>query len=81
MLKKRTITPWNRGRRAATPGDRNMNDEQLRTMTEAELRARFNAAPDYLKTLLARKRVLEEETLWEVNLRPRHTSPGNDPRP
>ena len=58
-----------------------MNDEQLRTMTEAEIRARFNAAPDYLKTLLTRKRALEEETLWEVNLRPRQASPGNDPGP
>jgi hypothetical protein len=45
-----------------------MTDEQLRNMTERELRARFNAAPDYLQTLLTRKRALDEGTLWEVNL-------------
>lgn len=56
-----------------------MNDQQLRTMTEGELRARFNAAPDYLETLLARKRALEQETLWEVNLRPRGGPQRNNP--
>jgi hypothetical protein len=45
-----------------------MTDEQLRNMTERELKARFNAAPDYLETLLARKRALDEGTLWEINL-------------
>ena len=52
-----------------------MNDEQLRRTPERELRARFNAAPEYLKTLLARKRELEEDTLWEVNLQRRSTTP------
>lgn len=45
-----------------------MNDEQLKTMTESELRARFNAAPEYLQSLLARKRALAQDTIWEVNL-------------
>ena len=45
-----------------------MTDEQLRLATERELRARFNAAPGYLETLLARKRELEKATIWEVNL-------------
>jgi hypothetical protein len=58
-----------------------MNDEQLRTIPEHELRARFNAAPDYLKTLLARKRDLEQDTVWEVNLQRRSTTPQKDPRP
>jgi hypothetical protein len=55
-----------------------MNDEQLRTMTERELRARFNAAPDYLETLLARKRTLDDGTLWEVNLRQRAVARRDD---
>ena len=50
------------------PNGTTMNDEQLKTMTEGELRARFNAAPEYLQTLLARKRALSEDTIWEVNL-------------
>lgn len=58
-----------------------MNDEQLRTITESELRARFNAAPDYLKTLLARKRALEQETVWELNLQRRTPPPHRNPRP
>lgn len=45
-----------------------MNDEQLKSMTESELRARFNAAPEYLQSLLARKRALAKEAIWEVNL-------------
>ncbi len=58
-----------------------MNDEQLRKTPERELRARFNAAPDYLKTLLARKRDLEESTVWELNLQRRSSTPQKDPRP
>jgi hypothetical protein len=58
-----------------------MNDEQLRNTPERELRARFNAAPDYLKSLLARKRELEESTVWELNLQRRSTSPQKNPRP
>ena len=52
-----------------------MNDEQLKTMTEAELRARFNAAPEYLQRLLARKRALSEDTIWEVSLGKRAAPP------
>lgn len=58
-----------------------MNDEQLRMTPERELRARFNAAPDYLKTLLARKRDLEQDTVWEVNLQRRSATPLKDPQP
>lgn len=53
-----------------------MTDEQLKSMTVSELRARFNAAPAYLQTLLARKRALDAGTLWEINLGQRAT-----PRP
>ncbi len=53
-----------------------MTDEQLRTMTERELRTRFNAAPGYLEILLARKRTREEVTLWEVNLQRRASAPA-----
>lgn len=52
-----------------------MTDEQLKTTTERELLARFNAAPAYLETLLARKRALEEDTLWEVDLQRRSPAP------
>lgn len=58
-----------------------MNDEQLRNTPERELRARFNAAPDYLKTLLARKRELDESTVWEFKLQKRSSTPQKDPRP
>ena len=58
-----------------------MNDEQLRMTPDRELRARFNAAPDYLKTLLARKRELEQSTVWEFNLQGRSATPQKDPRP
>jgi len=55
-----------------------MTDEQLRLASEDELRARFNAAPAYLQTLLARKRELEKATIWEVNLERRN--PPRDSR-
>lgn len=58
-----------------------MNDEQLKTMSERELRARFNAAPDYLKTLLARKRILDEGTLWEIDLGRRAVPPRSERNP
>jgi hypothetical protein len=55
-----------------------MTDEQLRKMSERELRARFNAAPEYLQTLLARKRALEEGTVWEVDLGQRGVTRQNE---
>ena len=54
-----------------------MTDQQLRLATEAELRARFNAAPGYLEKLLERKRALEAATVWELDLRGRGASPRN----
>lgn len=57
-----------------------MTDEQLRLATEAELRARFNAAPGYLEQLLERKRALEAATVWELDLSHRAPSP-RDPSP
>ena len=55
-----------------------MNDNQLKAMTEADLRIRFNAAPDYLKTLLARKRALSEDTTLGVDLGKRAASRQNE---
>jgi hypothetical protein len=48
-----------------------MTDEQLHSMSVAELRARFNSAPLYLQTLLQRKRVMEEGVVWEIDLQAR----------
>jgi hypothetical protein len=53
-----------------------MTDEQLRTLTERELRTLFNAVPGYLQILLARKRAREEVTVWEVNLQRRASAPA-----
>ena len=60
-----------------------MTDEQLHSMTVDQLRARFNSAPAYLQSLLARKRILEQGVLWEFNLQERaqvasHTASGHD---
>ncbi len=45
-----------------------MNDEKLRTMSENQLRVLYNSAPAYLKTLLNRKRVMEDGIVWELSI-------------
>ena len=45
-----------------------MTDQQLRTLTENQLRALYNSAPDYLQSLLDRKRALEEGIVWELSI-------------
>lgn len=45
-----------------------MTDEKLHSLTNNQLRALYNSAPDYLKLLLDRKRVLEEGIVWEMNI-------------
>jgi hypothetical protein len=45
-----------------------MTDEKLHSLTNNQLRALYNSAPDHLKSLLNRKRVLEEGIVWEMNI-------------
>lgn len=45
-----------------------MTDQKLHSLTENQLRALYNSAPDYLKTLLDRKRVLEKGIVWEMSI-------------
>ncbi len=45
-----------------------MTDEKLHSLTENQLRALFNSAPEYLKSLLNRKRLLEEGLVWELRI-------------
>ena len=45
-----------------------MTDEKLHSLTENQLRALYNSAPEYLKSLLDRKRALEEGIVWEVKI-------------
>jgi hypothetical protein len=45
-----------------------MTDQQLHTLTENQLRAIYNSAPDYLRALLDRKRALEEGIVWELSI-------------
>ncbi len=45
-----------------------MTDEKLHTMTENQLRALYNSAPEYLKTLLDRKRAMEQGIVWELRI-------------
>ena len=50
-----------------------MTDEQLHVLTENQLRALYNSAPDYLRSLLDRKRALEEGIVWELSMPQRGT--------
>ena len=54
---------------------KNMTDQQLRTLTENQLRARYNSAPEFLRALLDRKRALEEGIVWELSI-PERGAPG-----
>ena len=45
-----------------------MTDEKLRSMSANELRALYNSAPEYLKTLLDRKWVMEQGVVWELSI-------------
>ncbi len=45
-----------------------MTDEKLHSLTENQLRALYNSAPEYLKSLLDRKRIMEEGIVWELNI-------------
>lgn len=56
-------------------GGTHMTDKQLRTLTENQLRALYNSAPDYLRSLLDRKRALEEGIVWELSI-PQRGAPG-----
>jgi len=51
-----------------------MTDEKLHSLSENQLRALYNSAPDYLKSLLERKRVLEEGIVWEMSI-PQRAAP------
>jgi hypothetical protein len=52
-----------------------MTDEKLHSLTENQLRALYNSAPDYLRSLLNRKRVLEEGIVWELSI-PQRAAPS-----
>jgi hypothetical protein len=45
-----------------------MTDEKLHAMSENQLKARYNSAPEFLKTLLGRKRVMEQGIVWELSI-------------
>jgi len=45
-----------------------MTDEKLHSLTENQLRVLYNSAPGYLKTLLDRKRALDQGIVWELNI-------------
>ena len=51
-----------------------MTDEKLHSLTNNQLRALYNSAPDHLKSLLDRKRVLEEGIVWEMSIPQRAAS-------
>jgi hypothetical protein len=51
-----------------------MTDEKLHSLSENQLRALYNSAPEYLKSLLERKRVLEEGIVWEMSI-PQRAAP------
>lgn len=55
-----------------------MTDQQLHALTENQLRALYNSAPDYLRSLLDRKRALEEGIVWELSIPQRGSA---SPRP
>ena len=45
-----------------------MTDQNLRTLTDEQLRALYASAPGYLTFLLDRKRILERGILWEMSI-------------
>ncbi len=45
-----------------------MTDEKLHAMSENQLKALYNSAPGYLKTLLERKRAMEQGIVWELSI-------------
>jgi len=45
-----------------------MTDEKLHAMSENQLRALYNSAPEYLRTLLDRKRMMEQGIVWELSI-------------
>ena len=51
-----------------------MTDEKLHSLTENQLRVLYNSAPDYLRALLDRKRVMEEGIVWEMSIPQRASS-------
>jgi hypothetical protein len=51
-----------------------MTDQKLHSLTENQLRALYNSAPELLKSLLDRKRALEEGTVWEMSIPQRAAS-------
>jgi len=51
-----------------------MTDQKLHSLTENQLRALYNSAPDYLRALLDRKRKLEEGIVWEMSIPQRASS-------
>ena len=57
------------------PRGTSMTDDKLHSLTENQLRALYNSAPDYLRSLLNRKRVLEEGIVWELSI-PQRAAPG-----
>ena len=54
-----------------------MTDQKLHSLSENQLRALYNSAPEYLKSLLDRKRVLEEGIVWEMSIPQRATARRN----
>lgn len=56
------------------PRGKNVTDEKLHSLTENQLRALYNSAPEYLRSLLNRKRVLEEGIVWELSI-PQRAAP------
>ena len=54
-----------------------MTDQKLHSLSENQLRALYNSAPEYLKSLLDRKRVLEEGIVWEMSIPQRATAKRN----
>ena len=54
-----------------------MTDQKLHSLSENQLRALYNSAPEYLKSLLDRKRVLEEGIVWEMSIPQRATPKTN----
>ena len=45
-----------------------MTDQQLHALTENQLKAIYNSAPEFLRSLLDRKRALEEGIVWELSI-------------
>ncbi len=66
-----TKTTWEEGlsdRIRDRPAGNEMTDKKLQTMSENQLRALYSSAPEYLKTLLGRKRVMDQGIVWELSI-------------